>query len=175
MFFFIPKSPESRRKLTEYHSLPFHAATAAKTHYGELLMPRGTGWGNKNAEQTPRAIESWLCKQMCFLIVCRKRGACVAQPGSNSHFFSCFFASHPPRFCRTKAVIVSLWLVRPVPQHMVLCGSFTDWLHRVFLAATMVSLSRGASGSTCWSVRHRRHGRIQHFRTVPAVLGEVFY
>lgn len=94
VFFFIPKSPESRRKPTEYHSLPFHAATAAKTHYGELLIPRGTGWGNKNGEQTPWATESWLCKQMCFLIACRKRCACVAQPGSNSRFlFVCSFPS----------------------------------------------------------------------------------
>lgn len=97
--FSFPKSPESRRKATEYHSVPFHAATAARTHYGELLMPRGTGRGNKNGEQTPRAIESWLCKQMCFLIVCRKRRR-VCSPAritfTGFFFFLCLFVSHPP-------------------------------------------------------------------------------
>lgn len=66
-------------------------------------MPRGTGRGNKNAEQTPRAIESWLCKQMCFLIVCRKRGPRVCGPARIKFTFFFLFASQPPSIFPNKS------------------------------------------------------------------------
>lgn len=98
--------------------------------------------GNTDAEQNPQGIESRLCKHIYILILCQT-GTCVAQPRSIL------------RFVFHKAVILSVWLVRLVPQRLLHTWTLSVTVYCLnppsVFRPTMRSLLKRANNNTCSS------------------------